>query len=128
MTFGSLRGVISTEVGYTGGDYPRPTYETVCAGDGHTEALQIVYDPEVLTYEHILSIFWKEHNCTQRTKAQYKSAIYCHNEFQREIAEGFKAEVTRQLGRECVTDIEEAGPWHRAEEYHQKFMTKSRGY
>lgn len=127
MTFASLRGVIATRVGYTGGTTLHPTYKTVCAGDGHTEAIQITYNPDVIDYPHLLEIFWKEHNSTRRAKPQYKSAIWYHNDYQREYAEVFKQEVTRQLGVECQTDIEPIDKWWDAEEYHQKYMEKMRG-
>lgn len=85
---------MSTRVGYTGGETPSPTYKSVCAGDGHTEALQIEYDPTVIDYEALLNKFWSEHDYSFNYMNQYKSAVWAHNDEQRAIAE----EKMRQCG------------------------------
>lgn len=118
---------MATRVGYTGGLTQNPTYKSVCWGDGHTEAIKITFDPDVIPYSRLLSIFWKEHSPTYRAKAQYKSAVYYHTEEQRQQAEVMKADVTRQRGT-CLTDIEPAKEWYDAEEYHQKYVEKHRRY
>jgi len=75
--FSHVEGVISTEVGYEGGEYENPTYGEVCALDtGHTEVIHIVFDPEVVSYEELLQFFWQVHNPTSKQKTQYKSVIF----------------------------------------------------
>jgi len=123
VTYASLRGVVWTRVGYTGGTTKNPTYQTVCAGDGHTEALQVCYNPEIVTFEDVLRIFFKEHNPCIQAKAQYKSAIYYANDEQKAIAERMMAQING-----CATDLEPLGDWYNAEEYHQQFLLKNRGY
>lgn len=115
---------MSTRVGYTGGDAADPTYGSVCGGDGHTEALKIEYDPSVMSYDRILSIFWKEHNPTYRAKAQYKSAIWATTPEQLEAAQRSKKEIEEKYGKVLATDILPAKQWHDAEEYHQKYIEK----
>ncbi|KAK9830645.1 hypothetical protein WJX74_000089 [Apatococcus lobatus] len=81
--FSKVEGVVKTSVGYTGGDNPEPTYNTVCSNDGHTEAIKVVYDPSKVTYEELLQTFIKNHDPSRASgKAQYKSAIWTHDESQ----------------------------------------------
>jgi peptide-methionine (S)-S-oxide reductase len=120
---GSLRGVASTRVGYTGGATPDPTYDTVCAGDGHTEAIKMDFEPTVIPYQRLLSIFFKEHSPTRPSKVQYRSAIFYHSEEQRATAETMKTEFERRRGM-CTTAVDPAGEWYDAEEYHQQFLKK----
>jgi len=109
--------VVSTTVGYTGGENPSPTYESVCAGDGHTEAIQVEYDPSAVTYNDLLKQFYNGH-APSRGKPQYKSAIWVHNEKQKQQAEA----VAKASGG--IIDIEAAKDWHDAEDYHQKYYQK----
>jgi len=109
---------VATTVGYTGGSSKKPTYETVCAGDGHTEAIRIEYDPSEVTYEQLLDQFYKEHT-PRRAKVQYKSAIWFHDEEQKKIAE---ATVNAHGGK--FVDIDPVDEWHDAERYHQKYLEK----
>jgi len=109
--------VVSTTVGYTGGANPAPTYETVCGGDGHTEAIQVEYDPGWVTYNELLGHYYNGHT-PSAGKPQYKSAIWYHDEKQRKQAEA----VAESSGG--IIDIEAAREWHDAEDYHQKYYTK----
>lgn len=135
-TFRTLPGVISTQVGYTGGNFEKPTYEDVCSTKtGHAEALQIEYDAEKISYEKLLEIFWKSHNPTTRNRqgpdigSQYRSAIFYHTPVQQKIAAAAK-EALEKSGRftsPIVTEIAPAQTFHRAEEYHQKYLMKQGG-
>ncbi|XP_055344900.1 peptide methionine sulfoxide reductase-like [Paramacrobiotus metropolitanus] len=116
--FGGKKGVIRTKVGYTGGTKVNPTYRSL--GD-HTEAIQIEYDPTQTDYKAMLDVFWTEHDPTSKHKAQYKSAIYYHNELQHQLAEQTKAEYQKKFNRPIVTDIEPFGTFYDAENYHQKY-------
>eukprot|EP00411_Alexandrium_monilatum_P107305 CAMPEP_0175768778 /NCGR_PEP_ID=MMETSP0097-20121207/70609_1 /TAXON_ID=311494 /ORGANISM="Alexandrium monilatum, Strain CCMP3105" /LENGTH=207 /DNA_ID=CAMNT_0017078911 /DNA_START=20 /DNA_END=641 /DNA_ORIENTATION=- len=120
--FDKVPGVVSTTVGYTGGRNPSPTYESVCGGDGHTEAIQIEYDPSQVSYDDLLKQFYRGHQPSPG-KAQYKSAVWYHNEEQKQSAEA-AAEAT---GNAWV-DLDEAQDFHAAEEYHQKYYQKDVAY
>ncbi|MBW3660579.1 MAG: peptide-methionine (S)-S-oxide reductase MsrA [Gemmatimonadetes bacterium] len=131
--FREVEGVVDAEVGYTGGSTEEPTYEQVCTGrTGHAEAVRVVYDPERVSYEALLSVFWRIHDPTQRDRqgpdvgTQYRSAIFVHDEDQRRAAESSKTDLDRsgRLSRPVATEIEDAGPFWRAEEYHQRYLEK----
>lgn len=109
-----------TTVGYTGGASASPTYDSVCSGDGHTEALKIEYDPSELPYEQLMRIVLKQAD-PDSWNVQYQDAVWPQNEEQHKIARS----VAQQLGKERVP-ILAATPWHDAEEYHQKYLTKQR--
>jgi len=113
-------------VGYTGGTSPDPTYKSVCRGDGHTEALQIEFDSGIVSYEQLLEVFWSEHMATTRSKPQYKSAIWYHDEEQKRQALKKKDEVSDRRGARVVTDVLPQSKWYDAEEYHQKYLMKQR--
>jgi len=115
--------VVSTTVGYTGGKFGNPTYETVCGGDGHTEAIRIEYDPAQISYEELLEEFYKGHT-PYASKAQYKSAIWFHDEEQRKAAEEVIQTKSAEKGYEVPTDLEGETEWYDAEGYHQKYYTK----
>lgn len=121
-------GVARTTVGYTGGASPDPTYDSVCRGDGHTEALKIEYDESVTTYDDLLEFYWKRYHGSGSI-AQYKAAIWVHDEAQREAAEASlhsaKA-ATNKNERIPEVDILPATAWYDAEEEHQKFHEKAR--
>ena len=134
--FRKLDGVIDTQVGYTGGDTPNPDYKTVCAGrTGHAEAVQVTYDPERIGYDDLLRTFWDIHDPTQVNRqgpdvgTQYRSAIFVHDDDQRRMAEASKAreDAAGRHRRPIATEIAEAGPFWRAEEYHQRYLEKKRG-
>ncbi|KYF64575.1 methionine sulfoxide reductase A [Sorangium cellulosum] len=132
-----IPGVLETEVGYTGGRMTNPTYEHVKTGDtGHAESVRIVFDPAKLSYAELLEKwFFRMHDPTTRNRqgndvgTQYRSAIFVTTPEQRRVAEEVKARVG-QSGKwraPVVTEIVEAGPFTRAEEYHQKYLEKYPG-
>jgi methionine-S-sulfoxide reductase len=130
----SIPGVIETTVGYTGGTTRNPTYKDVCRGDtGHAEAIQVVFDPQRIGYEQILDTFFRLHDPTTLNRqhndvgTQYRSAIFHHDERQREIAQRVKARVnaTGQFKRPVVTEIAPASTFWSAEEYHQDYLQKN---
>mmetsp|Transcript_7257 Transcript_7257/g.12276 ORF Transcript_7257/g.12276 Transcript_7257/m.12276 type:complete len:120 (-) Transcript_7257:288-647(-) len=116
-----MPGVVSSSVGYTGGDNPNPTYESVCRGDGHTEALKIEYDPSVLSFQDLMTTFFKEAD-GGRCKAQYMSAVFAQNKEQAAIAKKVAKDSNSNVP---VLGGASAKPWHDAEEYHQKYMAKA---
>jgi peptide-methionine (S)-S-oxide reductase len=131
--FWQRAGVHTTAVGYAGGFTPNPTYEEVCSGrTGHTEAVLAVFDPTRVTYEELLRVFWEGHDPTQGMRqgndrgTQYRSAIYWHDERQRDLALGtremFQAELDRAGYGSITTEIAQAGPFFYAEDYHQQYL------
>ena len=134
--FWRLPGVYTTAVGYAGGHTPNPTYEEVCSGrTGHTEAVLVVYDPKVISFEALLKAFWEGHDPTQGMRqgndqgTQYRSAIYTSTPAQRQAAEQSKAAYQKRLSAsrygEITTEIADAGPFYYAEDYHQQFLSKN---
>jgi peptide-methionine (S)-S-oxide reductase len=133
--FWELDGVYSTAVGYQEGTTPNPTYEEVCSGKtGHAEAVMVAYDPTKVSYEDLLKVFFEEHDPTQGMRqgndvgTQYRSGIYFVNDAQKETAErvrdSYDADL-RSAGKESVTtEIEPAGPFYYAEDYHQQYLHK----
>ncbi|MCU6711233.1 peptide-methionine (R)-S-oxide reductase MsrB [Paenibacillus sp. J5C_2022] len=132
--FQELPGIISVVSGYTGGHTENPTYEEVCSdATGHTEAVHITYDPDVFPYKKLLSTFWQQIDPTDAggqfhdRGSSYRSGIYYYTEEQREEAEASKREL-EQSGRfsgPMVTEIEPAGPFYAAEDYHQDYHKKN---
>jgi len=131
--FAGLHGVLSTEVGYTGGSTPHPTYEQVCShATGHAEAVRIEYDPATITYEELLRAFFDMHDPTQRNRqgpdvgSQYRSAIFFHDRAQEEAASAGIRRLSADgaFKRTIVTEIVPAREWWRAEEYHQRYFEK----
>jgi peptide-methionine (S)-S-oxide reductase len=134
--FWQAPGVYTTAVGYAGGFTPNPTYEEVCSGrTGHTEAVLVVFDPAVTSYAEILRLFWENHDPTQGMRqgndvgTQYRSGIYWTNEAQREAAEASRDAYAERLRAarypEISTEIEQAGPFYYAEDYHQQYLHKN---
>jgi peptide-methionine (S)-S-oxide reductase len=134
--FWQAPGVYVTAVGYAGGSTPNPTYEEVCSGrTGHTEAVLVVFDPNVTSYEALLKLFWESHDPTQGMRqgndvgTQYRSAIYTFTPQQRAAAEAsLKAYQSRldAAGLEKITtEIAEAPPFYFAEAYHQQYLAKN---
>lgn len=114
--------MLRTRVGYTGGSRKNPTYQQL--GD-HTEALQIDYDPQVITYEQLLAIFWKSHTPTSPPwSQQYKAAIYYHNEAQKQAALQTKEAEAKKRGKTITTEVLSAHTFYRAEDYHQKYRLR----
>jgi peptide-methionine (S)-S-oxide reductase len=134
--FWNLPGVYTTAVGYAGGFTPNPTYEEVCSGrTGHTESVLVVFDPAKISYADILRTFWESHDPTQGMRqgndvgTQYRSAIFYTNDTQKQIAEASKVAYADQLKAagypEITTDIEPAGEFYYAEDYHQQYLHKN---
>ncbi|HSX11699.1 MAG TPA: peptide-methionine (S)-S-oxide reductase MsrA [Chlamydiales bacterium] len=131
--FRKIRGIIETQVGYTGGTVKNPTYEQVCTKTtGHAEAVEIIFDPSLITYEQLLDLFWNIHDPTTKNRqgpdigSQYRSAIFTHNAHQLEAALRSKAALIK-AGKPIVTEIQPAGPFYRAEEHHQRYHEKHGG-
>jgi peptide-methionine (S)-S-oxide reductase len=131
--FRQTPGVTSTAVGYAGGTLKNPTYEQVCTGrTGHAEVVQVEFDPEQVSYEQLLQVFWENHNPTQLNRqgpdigTQYRSAIFYHSPEQQATAEASKQqlEASGQFNRPIVTQIEAASEFYMAEEYHQQYLAK----
>ncbi|GAA2612517.1 peptide-methionine (S)-S-oxide reductase MsrA [Dactylosporangium fulvum] len=135
--FWRIPGVYSTSVGYQGGITKNPTYEEVCSGmTGHTEAVQVVYDPAKVSYEQLLKAFWENHDPTQGMRqgndvgTQYRSAIYTTTPAQAATAAATReafTPVARAAGKgEITTEIAEAGPFYYAEDYHQQYLSDAK--
>jgi peptide-methionine (S)-S-oxide reductase len=133
--FWKAPGVYTTAVGYAGGVTKNPTYEEVCSGrTNHTEAVLVVFDPSVTSYEELLRLFWENHDPTQGMRqgndvgSQYRSAIYWTDEDQRAAAEAsreaYQGELRAAGYGEITTEIAEAGPFYYAEPYHQQYLQK----
>jgi peptide-methionine (S)-S-oxide reductase len=131
-----IDGVHSTAVGYAGGITPNPTYEEVCSGlTGHTEAVLVVFNPAIVSYEILLKIFWENHDPTQGMRqgndigTQYRSAIYTTNAAQidaaRESAKAFQPVVTQSGYGEITTEIAPLDKFYYAEDYHQQYLQKN---
>jgi peptide-methionine (S)-S-oxide reductase len=136
--FWQIPGVWVTAAGYVGGLTPNPTYEEVCSGrTGHTEAVLVVYDPKVVSYEDLLKVFWEGHDPTQGMRqgndvgTQYRSGIYAYNAEQRAAAEASQKTYEQALAKEgygpVTTEIGDAGPFYFAEDYHQQYLAKNPG-
>ena len=134
--FWQAPGVWVTAVGYAGGTTPNPSYEEVCSGrTGHTEAVLVVYDPKITSYEALLKLFWESHDPTQGMRqgndigTQYRSAIYTFSAQQAALAEAGRSAYQRQLEiaglGEITTEIREAPPFYFAEDYHQQYLAKN---
>jgi peptide-methionine (S)-S-oxide reductase len=131
--FQRIPGVISAESGYSGGHMANPSYKDVCTDEtGHAEVVQVRFDPEKVSYEKLLDAFWQMHDPTQVNRqgpdygSQYRSAIFFHSPEQEAAAKKSKAalEASGRLRRPVATEITAAGPFWRAEEYHQKYLEK----
>jgi peptide-methionine (S)-S-oxide reductase len=134
--FWQLPGVWVTAVGYSGGVTPNPTYEEVCSGrTGHTEAVLVVYDPKLTSYEALLKAFWEGHDPTQGMRqgndvgTQYRSAIYTYDEAQAKAAAASRGAYQAALGEhrfgEITTEIAPAPTFYFAEDYHQQYLAKN---
>jgi peptide-methionine (S)-S-oxide reductase len=135
--FWKLPGVYTTSVGYAGGFTPNPTYEEVCTGrTGHTEAVEVVYDPKVIAYEDLLKVFWENHDPTQGMRqgndvgTQYRSAIYTTTDAQAAAAraslEKFQPVVTAAGRGMITTEIAPLGEYYFAEDYHQQYLSDAK--
>jgi len=136
QAFRDMKGVVETEVGYTGGNTDNPTYEEICRkGTGHAEAVRVTFDPSVVTYEDLLNQFWTIHDPTQENRQgpdvgdQYRTAIFTHNHAQLDAA---KTSLTTEdksgrHARAITTKISPVEAWWKAEEYHQQYFEKNGG-
>jgi peptide-methionine (S)-S-oxide reductase len=136
--FWETPGVYTTAVGYLAGQTPNPTYREVCTGmTGHTEGVLVVFDPEKVSYEDLLRVFWESHDPTQGMRqgndvgTQYRSGIYYLNEAQRRAAEAsrdaFQSELTKAGYGAITTEIIPAPEFYYAEDYHQQYLAKNPG-
>lgn len=131
--FQELKGVLKTVSGYAGGHVAHPTYEQVSSGEtGHAESLQIIYDPSVITYDELLEVFWEVHDPTSLNKqgadvgTQYRSAIFYHNNEQKQKAEHYKTELNKSgaYDKPIVTEITAYTNFYPAEDYHQDYYRR----
>lgn len=136
--FWTLSGVYSTAVGYAGGFTPNPSYEEVCSGlTGHTEAVRVIFDPAVISYQQLLQTFWEAHDPTQGMRqgndvgTQYRSAIYTDSEAQYATAvasrDAYQQLLTAAGYGSITTEIAKASPFYYAEGYHQQYLAKNPG-
>ena len=132
-TFRQLPGVISTRVGYTGGNSANPSYKDVCTDrTGHAEAVEVEYDPAKLSYDRLLDVFWANHDPTQLNRqgpdwgTQYRSAIFFHSPEQEAAAKASKEKQAkaRRYSKPIVTQIVPAETFYEAEDYHQQYLEK----
>ena len=131
--FKTVNGVMSTSVGYSGGNIKSPTYEQVCTGNtGHAEVVEIDYDPKVVTYSELLNVFWSCHNPTTKDRQgpdighQYRSVIYYLNDEQKDLAVDSmtKMDKSGKFRDLIVTEVQPIKQYYRAEDYHQDYFDK----
>ena len=135
--FLKLKGVIDTRVGYTGGHAPEPDYRLVCTDTtGHAEAVRVIFDADVISYEELLKEFWQMHDPTTPNRqgpdygSQYRSAVFYQDNAQKEVAELMRSELQglKEFNNKIVTEIVPAGEFYEAEEYHQRYYQKHNVY
>ena len=136
QAFRATDGVTATEVGYTGGHTENPSYEDVCRkATGHAEAVRVTFDPEKVSFDDLLTLFWGLHDPTQVNRQgpdvgdQYRSAIFTHSDAQTEAATASKKseDASGRHRRPIATEIEPLGAWWPAEDYHQQYFEKRGG-
>jgi peptide-methionine (S)-S-oxide reductase len=132
IEFRNVPGVVDTAVGYEGGTLPNPTYEDVCSHTtGHAEVVQVEFDPDEVSYDELLDVFWSVHDPTQVNRqgpdigSNYRSVIFFHSPEQEEKALESKARAQARFDRPIATEISPASDFWRAEEYHQQYLVKS---
>lgn len=131
IDFANVDGVTSTAVGYSGGHVADASYQEVCGGrTGHAEVVQVEFDPSKVSYDQLLDVFWESHDPTQVNRQgpdhghQYRTAIFYFSPEQKAAAEASRARVQAGSSKPIATEITEAGPFYRAEEYHQRYLEK----
>jgi peptide-methionine (S)-S-oxide reductase len=131
IEFRNVPGVVDTAVGYEGGTLPNPTYEDVCSHTtGHAEVVQVEFDPDEVSYDQLLDVFWSVHDPTQVNRqgpdigSNYRSVIFFHSPEQEEKALESKARAQARFDRPIATEISRASDFWRAEEYHQQYLVK----
>ena len=129
--FRKLDGVTGTTVGYLGGTLENPTYEQVCTDKtGHAEVVQVEFEPDQISFEDLVNLFWEIHDPTQLNRqgpdfgTQYRSAIFFHTPEQELVAQRSKAEAQSRIPGEIVTEITPASTFYPAEDYHQRYLEK----
>ena len=131
--FRRIPGVVDAAVGYSGGRTVNPTYKDVCTDEtGHAEVVQVTFEPSKVSYEQLLDAFWQMHDPTQVNRqgpdfgSQYRSAIFFHSPEQKAAAEKSKAalQASGKFRKPIATEITAAGPFYRAEDYHQRYLEK----
>lgn len=134
--FRKVKGVQDACVGYTGGNFDNPSYEDVCSNKtGHVEAVQVDYDPEVVSYQELLDIFWANHDPTTLNRqgpdigSQYRSAVFFHDKEQELVAKASKEKLEKsgKYSKPIVTEVVPATTFYKAEDYHQQYFKKA-GY
>jgi peptide-methionine (S)-S-oxide reductase len=132
--FREIEGVVRTSVGYTGGTTVDPTYEQVCSDStGHAEAVEVWFDPTIVTYDELLNTFWAIHDPTTRNRqgwdfgSQYRSAIFFHDAEQETLATASRDRRQANSSKQIVTQIVQATPFYDAEDYHQRYFEKHGG-
>ncbi len=134
--FRELDGVVDAQVGYSGGHVDQPTYQQVCTDQtGHVEVVEVIFEPERISYESLVREFFKLHDPTQVNRQgpdvgrQYRSVVFTHDEAQRDTAERVRAELDQagQFSKPIATSIEPAATFWRAEEYHQQYLARRGG-
>jgi len=132
--FRQIEGVTATRVGYAGGTLDNPTYEDVCSHTtGHAEVVEVTYDPDQVSYDELLDVFWHKHDPTQLNRQgwdigdNYRSVVFFHDDEQREAALRSKAEEQANWRAPIVTQIEPAQSFYEAEDYHQQYLEKNPG-
>ena len=132
-TFDQVKGIISTSVGYSGGNIDNPTYQQVCSGTtGHVEVVEIVFNPNIITYNKLLELFWNNHDPTTIDRQgpdighQYRSIIYYFNSRQKDAAELSKQNFQKsgKINNSIITEIKPVINYYKAEEYHQNYFSK----
>jgi peptide-methionine (S)-S-oxide reductase len=133
VTFRNVEGVLDAVVGYMGGEVENPTYEQVCTDrTGHAEVVHVTFDPEKVSFEELLDVFWQNHDPTQLNRQgadvgrQYRSAVFYHDEAQRRAAEASRnsLDASGRFRKPIVTTLEPASTFWRGEEYHQRYLEK----
>jgi peptide-methionine (S)-S-oxide reductase len=129
--FREVKGVKEVISGYTGGSMDNPSYKDVCTGEtGHAEAVEVTFDPSVVSYEKLLDVFWNVHDPTTLNRqgldvgSNYRSAIFYHSEAQKKTAEESLKKTQKRFKDKIVTEIAKAGKFYKAEEYHQRYLEK----
>jgi peptide-methionine (S)-S-oxide reductase len=131
--FREVKGVVSTQVGYAGGQTEHPTYQEVCSDStGHAEVVDVTFDPAQVSYDDLLALFWRNHDPTQFNRqgpdygSQYRSVIFFHSAEQEQAARASREreELSGRHRRRIVTEIVPASTFWRAEEYHQQYLEK----
>ena len=129
----NVTGIVSVDVGYTGGNIENPTYKMICEGNtGHAEVAQLEFDPEKISYKELLSIFFDTHNPTTLNRqgndvgTQYRSAIFYHNNQQKQIAENLIIEIQPKFKDKIVTEVSPLKEYYVAEDYHQNYYNNNK--